>query len=160
VPRALTRPFGLEALGFSERERNLLDAVDGRAPLSVLGAQAGLSRERVHQVFAVARMLRLVELLPAVEGAIDEEAALARKYDQVHQADYFAILEVPRSADAEAVRRAHLRLSEQFDPLKFAAHPDPGLLQKAQAVYRHVKDAARALRDDARRADYARHLLD
>ena len=44
--------------------------------------------------------------------------------------------------------------------LRFSGHPDAGLQQRAQVVFGLLEEAARALDDDRRRAEYARHLLD
>jgi hypothetical protein len=58
------------------------------------------------------------------------------------------------------VQRAYERLSEEFDPLRFSGHTDPSLQQRAHLVHRLLEEAAKALEDDRRRAEYARHLLD
>jgi hypothetical protein len=159
VPRARRHTLDVELLGFTARERQLLEAVDAERPITSLAAATGLTTDRACQALFVAKVLGLVELDEAPPDAEDDAASLAAKFEQVQSADYFTILGLSREADGNAVRRAQLRLSQQFDPLKYAAHPDPGVLHQAQVVYRHVKDAARALEDDRRRADYARHLV-
>ena len=78
----------------------------------------------------------------------------------MQEADYFTILGLTRNAGTEEVQRAFERLSEEFDPIRFSGHTDPSLQQRAAVVSRLLEEAARALEDDARRAEYARHLLD
>jgi hypothetical protein len=159
APRFTATRADAEALGLGERECQLLARADGATRLEALAATSGLTAERAWQAFAVAKVLGLTASGAFAQPAPDDEAALLdQKYEQVQSADYFTILGVPRTADADTVQRAHLRLAEQFDPLKYAAHEDPGVLQRAQVIYRHLKDAAHALRDDRRRAEYARHL--
>jgi hypothetical protein len=160
VPRGRAAPFDAETLGFSARERTMLERVDGVASVEMLAADSELGNERAWQALAIAKVLGLVELQAFERPRPDDGTRLLEeKYAQIQNADYFAILELPRTADAAAVRRAQLVLTELYDPLKFAAHADPAVLQRAQIVHQHVKDAARALQDDRRRAQYARHLL-
>ena len=85
---------------------------------------------------------------------------LEAKFDEVQDADYFTILGISRAAGTEEVRRAFQRLAQEFDPLRFSGHPDPSIQQRAQVVARLLEEAARALEDDRRRVEYARHLLD
>ena len=85
---------------------------------------------------------------------------LDAKYDEIQDADYFTILGLQRGAGTDEVRRAHARLSMEFDPIRFSTHPDAGVHQRAQVVHDFIEEAARALEDDRRRIEYARHLLD
>jgi hypothetical protein len=166
------RPFVLEgaaldlrALGFSTQERKMLSWVDGEASVEDLTLASGLKPENAWRALLVARWLGAVELKPAPEGRVApapglDVQRLEAKYDEVQEADYFTILGLPRNAGSDDVQRAFERLSMEFDPLKFSGHPDATLQQRAQAVQSLLEEAARALEDDRRRVEYARHLMD
>ena len=156
----------LRALGFSERERKMLSWADGETTVEDLSLASGLKPDVSFRALLVARLLGIVQLAPGRKkthepdsGALEVQR-LEAKFDQVQDADYFTILGLGRSAGAEEVRRAFQRLSAEFDPLRFSGHPDPALQQRAQAIAELLEEAARALEDDRRRAEYARHLLD
>lgn len=155
----------LRALGFSERERKMLSWVDGEATVEDLSLASGLKPDAAFRALLVARYLGIVDVKPgtrkteSTSGQLDVNR-LEAKYDEVQDADYFTILGLPRVAGGEDVRRAFQRLSQEFDPLRYSGHPDPSLQQRAQTVARLLEEAARALEDDRRRAEYARHLLD
>lgn len=165
VPVATDAELDLRALGFSERERKMLTWVDGEATVEDLSLASGLRPDAAFRALLVAKLLGLLEVtLPDKPPApVDPDLDVRRleaKYDEVQDADYFTILGLPRSAGAEDVQRAFRRLGDEFDPLRFSGHPDPSLQQRAQVVFRLLEEAARALEDDRRRAEYARHLLD
>jgi preprotein translocase subunit Sec63 len=116
-------------------------------------------------VLLVGRLLGLFDIkapsasAPAISPALDAQR-LEAKYDEIQEADYFSILGLKRSAGADEVQRAFERLSTEFDPIRFSGHPDVALQQRAQMVHAMLSEAAKALEDDRRRAEYARHLLD
>jgi len=164
VPRLLQSALDSDTLGFGPRERELLLSIDGESTAESLIAAAGLKDERGYQALAVAKVTGLIAMGPrggraaaATPPAADPDS-LDAKYEQVQHADYFGILGLPRTAGGEDVRAARERLSRQFDPLKWSAHPDPSLLRRAQAVLQSIEEAARTLQDDRLRAEYARHL--
>ena len=165
VPEPTDSELDLRALGFSERERKMLTWVDGEATVEDLSLASGLKPDVAFRALLVAKLLGVVTLTtpekPARPADPDLDVRrLEAKYDEVQDADYFTILGLPRSAGADDVQRAFQRLGGEFDPLRFSGHPDPSLQQRAQVVYRLLEEAARALEDDRRRAEYARHLLD
>jgi hypothetical protein len=165
VPLATETELDARALGFSERERRMLGFVDGEATVEDIVLAAGLKPDKAYKTLAVAKFLGLIEVRPPAErrpeasGEVDVQR-LEAKYEQVQDADYFTILGLPRNAGTDEVQRAYERLSEEFDPIRFSGHPDPSLQQRAQVVHRLLEEAAKALEDDRRRAEYARHLLD
>jgi hypothetical protein len=151
-----------EALGFSERECELLDAIDGATGIETLVVSSRLKTDRGYQVLAVAKVLGLIAVRPDAlhqPGDVGDAQLLEARYDQAQQSDYFAILGVSRTATGAEVVAAAEQLRKQFDPLKFAASADAGLLRRAQVVYRLIEEAARTLQDDHLRAEYARHLV-
>ncbi len=165
VPLATDSELDLRALGFSERERKMLTWVDGEATVEDLCLASGLKPDVAFRALLVAKLLGLIEVKPgtrkvaAPSGQLDLQR-LEAKFDEVQDADYFTILGLSRAAGSEDVRRAFQRLSQEFDPLRFSGHPDPALQQRAQVVAKLLEEAARALEDDRRRVEYARHLLD
>ncbi len=165
VPVATDAELELRALGFSDRERRLLAKVDGTATVEELCLASGLKSDAAFRALEVAQLLGAIEVRaperPSVR--VDPELDVHRleaKYDEVVDADYFTILGLPRTAGSDEVQSAWQRLSNEFHPLRFSGHPDAGLQQRAQVVFKLLEEAARALEDDRRRADYARHLLD
>ncbi|MBE2249972.1 MAG: DnaJ domain-containing protein, partial [Myxococcus sp.] len=155
----------LRAMGFNDKERKMLSWVDGEASVEDLTLAAGLKQEHAFRALVVARLLGVIEVkppekpAPAPSGDLDVRR-LEAKYDEVQDADYFSILGLARSASGDDVQRAFRRLSEEFDPIKYTGHPDASLQQRAQVVSTLIEEAARALEDERRRAEYARHLLD
>jgi hypothetical protein len=165
IPVATDVDLDIRALGFSDRERRMLAFVDGEATLEDIVLAAGMRPDKAYKVLAVAKHLGLVELKPpaARKPEVSHELDVQRleaKFEQVQEADYFTILGLPRNAGTDEVQRAYDRLAEEFDPIRFSGHPDPSLQQRATVVHRVLEEAARALEDDRRRAEYARHLLD
>lgn len=165
VPLATETDLDIRGLGFSDRERRMLAYVDGEATIEDIVLAAGMRADKAYKVLAVAKHLGLIEVRPPAARNSQPSAELDvqrldAKYEQVQEADYFTILGLPRNAGTDEVQRAYDRLSEEFDPIRFSGHPDASLQQRAAVVSRLLEEAARALEDDRRRAEYARHLLD
>jgi hypothetical protein len=163
VPRTTGASLDLEVLGFNERERALIAAVDGATGVESLIIASGLKNERGYQALAVAKLIGVIaagDVQAPLTGDNAATDALEAKYEQVQQTDYFAILGLPRTAGADEVKQARARLARQFDPLKWSGHPDPALLRRAQAVFASIDEAGRTLQDDRLRAEYARHLVE
>ena len=155
----------LRALGFGDRERKMLSWVDGETTVEDLALASGLKQDAAFRALLVAKLLGLIEVSPPTQPPVApsgdlEVQRLDAKYDEVLEADYFTILGLPKNAGTDDVQRAFTRLSGEFDPLKYSGHPDPALQQRAQVVFTHLEEAAKALEDERRRTDYARHLLD
>ncbi len=101
--------------------------------------------------------------LPVVAPALSqaEEQRLLAKFNQIQEADYFAILELePRSGawDGGAVHGAYQRLSQEFHLFKYAGLGDPAHLDRAEQIQTVLQEAVQALLDDRLRAEYQRHL--
>jgi CheY-like chemotaxis protein/predicted nucleic acid-binding Zn-ribbon protein len=155
----------LRALGFSDKERKMVSWVDGEATVEDLTLASGLRQETAFRALLVAKMMGVIDVRPqaATRETPQPEMDIRRlqsKYDEIHDADYFTILGLGRNATTDDVERAYRRLSEEFDPLKYTGHPDASLQQRAQVVSALLEEAAKALEDDRRRLEYARHLLD
>lgn len=61
--------------------------------------------------------------------------------------DYYAALEVPRDADAEAIKKSYRRLARKY-------HPDVSSEAGAEARFKEVAEAYETLRDPEKRAAY------
>jgi len=85
-------------------------------------------------------------------------ARLEARWSQVEDADYFTVLGLPRSAGSDEVTRAFARLSAEYDPLRWAGHPDPRVQARAERMQSLLSEAAAALADDSLRSAYARSL--
>jgi CheY-like chemotaxis protein len=165
TPRPLRR-MDLEGFAFGERERRLLEAVDGERTVSDLLRHTGIRQEAGLRALAVAGVLGLLDIAPpeqppAPEATPEVELArLAAKWAASEEADYFTVLGLPRTAGTEEVQRAHARLAADFDPLRYAGHPDPEVPAQAARLVSLLDEAARALSDERLRTAYARSLVD
>ena len=155
-----------DRFGFADREKRLLASVDGERTVGELLARAGLHQEEGFRTLAVAEVLGLLEVrAPEVEPVPEASAArelqrLDAKWAAASEADYFAVLGLSRSAGTEEVQRAHARLAQEFDPLRYAGHPDPDVPARAARLQTLLDEAAQALSDERLRQAYARALVD
>lgn len=165
IPSLVDTELDFRALGFADKERRMLGYSDSEANVEDLALASGLKSDVAFRALLVAKLLGLIELkVPArttvaVSPQLDVKR-LEAKFEQVQESDYFTMLGLGRAAGGEEVLRAWQRLAEEFDPIKYSGHPDAGLQQRAQVVYSVLEEAAKALGDDRRRAEYARHLVD
>ncbi len=153
-------------LELSERERRLLESVDGVATIESLLLGSGVRQDTALRVLVVARALGMLELMPASESSPSEPLPelevqrLNAKLSEIRDADYFTVLGVPRSAGKDEVLRAYELLSTEFHPLRFSTHPDPGVPRRAEELLSFLSEAVTALGDDRLRGQYARNLAD
>ena len=163
TPRLLRRLDG-QALGLGDRERRLLDAIDGERTIQQLLISLGVSRDAGRKAMAVAAALGWVELRPPSQEEARAETVevaaqrLEARWAQVEDADYFTVLGLPRNAGTDEVTRAFARLSAEYDPLRWSGHPDPRVQARAERMQSLLSEAARALSDDTLRSAYARSL--
>ena len=163
VPKLLRR-VDAQALGLGDRERRLLESIDGQRTVQQLLLSLGVARDAGRKAMAVAAVLGWIELhAPSAEDARAEtvEVAAARleaRWAQVEDADYFTVLGLPRNAGTDEVARAFARLSAEYDPLRWSGHPDPRVQARAERMQALLSEAARALSDDGLRSAYARSL--
>ena len=160
----LLRRVDAQALGLGDRERRLLDGIDGQRTVQQLLLATGVSREAGRKALAVAAALGWIELQPPSREEAQAEtvevaaARLEARWAQVEDADYFTVLGLPRNAGTDEVARAFARLSAEYDPLRWSGHPDPGVQARAERMQALLSEAARALSDDTLRNAYARSL--
>ena len=165
IPVPLECDLDARTLGFSDRELRLLTLVDGQATIEEVALASGLRQETAFKGLLVGRLLGLFDIKapvspsPTVSPSLDAQR-LEAKYEEIQEADYFSILGLTRTAGSDEVQRAFERLSTEFDPIRFSGHPDVAVQQRAQMVHAMLSEAAKALEDDRRRSEYARHLLD
>ena len=165
IPRLLRR-LDLSPFEFGERERRLLEAVDGERTVLELLSRTGIRQDAGLRALAVAEVLGLVEVAaPEASGPpemdpVVELQRLQQKSLASEEADYFSVLGLPRTAGTEEVQRAHARLAAEFDPLRYVGHPDPEVPARAARLQSLLDEAARALGDERLRQAYARSLVD
>jgi CheY-like chemotaxis protein len=163
VPKLVRRVDSL-ALGLGDRERRLLDVIDGQRTVQQLLLASGVSRDAGRKAVAVAVALGWVELQPPSREEAQAEtvevaaARLEARWAQVEDADYFTVLGLTRNAGTDEVARAFARLSAEYDPLRWSGHPDPRVQVRAERMQALLSEAARALADDTLRNAYARSL--
>jgi len=163
VPKLLRR-VDPQALGLGDRERRLLEAIDGQRTVQQLLLASGVSKDAGRKAVAVAVALGWVELQPPSRQEAQAEtvevaaARLEARWAQVEDADYFTVLGLPRNAGTDEVARAFARLSAEYDPLRWSGHPDPRVQVRAERMQALLSEAARALSDDTLRSAYARSL--
>ncbi len=163
VPKLLRR-VDAQALGLGDRERRLLEAIDGERTVQQLLLMLGVSRDAGRKAVAVAVAVGWIELKPPSQEEAQAEtvevaaARLEARWSQVEDADYFAVLGLPRNAGPDEVARAFARLSAEYDPLRWSGHPDPRVQARAERMQALLSEAARALSDDGLRNAYARSL--
>ncbi len=152
-------------LGFSDRDRRLLALIDGELRVETVLLESGLAQTSALKALGVARLLGMLQVVKRAgptrvdDGEVDLKR-LDAMYERVQDADYFSILGLNRTAGTEEVQRAFERLRLEFDPIRFAGHPDGSFVRRAEVVMASLSEAARALEDDRRRAEYARHLIE
>lgn len=163
VPKLLRRVDSV-AMGLGDRERRLLDVIDGERTVQQLLLASGVARDPGRKAVAVAVALGWVELQPPSRQEAQAEtvevaaARLEARWAQVEDADYFTVLGLPRNAGTDEVSRAFARLSAEYDPLRWSGHPDPRVQARAERMQALLSEAARALSDDTLRNAYARSL--
>jgi hypothetical protein len=165
VPLPRQRASTLRALGLTDPELELVAAVDGSSTVGELLLSCALPQEQALRTLQLARLLRVIDIRratapPRAPGPDVDVRRLKSKLDEVQEADYFSILGLPRSAGSDEVRQAFEVLSAEFNPLKFAGHPDPTLQTQAQLIRDLLAEAAQTLQDDRLRAAYATNLVD
>jgi len=165
VPQRLEVMAESLASGWSDDGWQLLASANGREDVESLSANVGLQPDVGASIFWLAKQVGIVrfndsqEAIAASLRELDVER-LSAKAKEIELADYFQMLGLERSAGREEVQQAFLGLSSQFDPLKFAGHPDPRVLQTARQVHSTLAEAAAALQDDELRPLYAKNLVD
>jgi hypothetical protein len=165
VPQLACAVDELAPLGLHDRELRLLEHVDGALSVEELLLGSGLTQTAALKLLVALRILGHLTLsAPAgnptsTDGALDLQR-LDAMYQEIQEADYFAVLGLTRTAGTDEVQRAYQRLAAEFDPLKFIGHPDASLQHRARVIQDALAEAACALADDRLRAGYARHLLD
>ncbi len=165
VPIPRQHISALRDLGLSEAELGLLGAVDGTSSVGELLLACALPQEQALKTLRLGRLLRAIEIrpgtiLPGTPGPDVDVRRLKSKFEEIREADYFAVLGLPRSAGSNEVQQAFQVLSAEFNPLKFAGHPDPSLQSQAQEIRDLLAEAAQTLQDDRLRAAYAGNLVD
>lgn len=122
-------------------------------------------------VLYVLSALGVVETLAAAAGdeapaaeafdPLDAEALRARvraRLALVEEADYFALLGVPRNATAYEIRRAYLELRRAFEPSRVLTAATADLADDVRLILEVLDEAHDVLRDSTRRERYRRAI--
>ena len=163
VPKLLRR-VDPTALGLGERERRLLEVIDGQRTVQQLLLSAGVSRDGGRKAVAVAVALgwiRAPASLAAGRAGGDGGGGGRAPRGPVGPGGGRGLLHgvgLPRNAGTDEVARAFARLSAEYDPLRWSGHPDPRVQARAERMQALLSEAARALSDDTLRGAYARSL--
>ena len=163
--RPVAHHVQLDLLGLTERELAWVrswQVAGGTVEALLLGA--GLRELSALTLLEALQALDVVAVQPPARTAPAtlgqrEIVRLQAKLAGLERADYFEVLGLQRDAGTPEVLRAWEQLRAEFEPLRYVGHPDTGLVHDAQAVCAVLDEAARALRDDALRAAYARYLV-
>lgn len=181
IAAALAQEGGvvLRDIGLTPEEEVALHCFDGRASLAEIMTRAELG-EHATYVLAYALLClgalavpgalplprpRGTRLLPSpspqpsrsVSAASELSTAIARvqaKYAQVECADYFSLLEIPREATVQEIRRAHARLRPQFLPSAVPYRCRMAMDRELRQIVSLLDEARAVLLDDELRAAY------
>lgn len=165
VPIPRQPPSALGNLGLTVAELALLAAIDGVSSVGELLLGAAMPQEQALKLLRLTRLLRAIEVRPGsrrpgTPGPDVDIRRLQSKFEEIREADYFAVLGLSRSAGSEEVRQAFEVLSAEFNPLKFAGHLDPSLAAQAAQIQDLLAEAAHTLQNDRLRTAYAGNLVD
>jgi hypothetical protein len=171
----------LEHMAMTPEERGVVALFDGVRTLEEVRAVAG-TREEV--VAGIAWALSVLGQLDRVDAPIvtapaapsqsptpspknghqlsrgsstDRERVLAR-YGLVEEGDYFQVLDLPRGASLEEVRRAHDRLMSELAPTSLAPAVVAELGAELRAIRVVLDEALRVLGEPRMRDRYESHL--
>jgi hypothetical protein len=96
-----------------------------------------------------------------VPDPIDDEAVRAKVQARralVDEADYFALLGVPRAATGYDIRRSYVELRRQFDPSELLRPNTLDLRDDVDTILEVLEEAYEILRDQQRRERYRRAI--
>lgn len=79
-------------------------------------------------------------------------------HELLPELDYYRILLLQSACAQEAVDPAWRRESRKLHPDRFASHPDVGVREKANDIYRTLSEAWRVLKEPEARARYDQEL--
>jgi hypothetical protein len=97
-------------------------------------------------------------LLAVAKQAEGGRARLLARYAQVENGDYFAVLNVPRDASADDLRRAHDRLLRDTSPDEIDPAVARELAAEIDAIRTVAAEALRILADERLRQRYASRM--
>mgnify|MGYP000004292855 CR=1 FL=1 len=75
--------------------------------------------------------------------------------------NHYELLGVDYRAETDEIKKSYMELTKRFHPDRFSRYNNPALLARVDALFAQITEAADALKDPARRADYnEKHELD
>jgi hypothetical protein len=168
----------LQRMGLAVEERDLFDLFDGVRTLDEVRAKAGAREESVSGIaWALSVLGQLDRLDPrkaeppqasvgATNGAANhgarpwaaERARVLARYALVEEGDYFQLLDLPRGATVEEVRRAHATLMRDLAPTSLPSSLVSELGAELRAIRVVLDEALRVLGEPDMRRRYETHL--
>jgi len=163
IPVLKTNLAGLVAMGISNTEKRFFESMDAQTRLEDLLEDLGLKPKQTFSILLAAWKLGVIEFskksfAPVGVSQVSTERLFAR-FEEIRDADYFDVLGVSQEASTRELREAHMRLVEEFNPLKFAGHGDPKVFSCAEQLTALVEEAFLVLENENQRKEYAHHLM-
>jgi len=163
IPILKTSLAGLAAMGMSKTELQFFESMDAETKLEGLMEDFSFQPKQMVSMLLTAWKLGVIEfsrkrLVHAGASEVSTERLFAR-FEEIRDADYFGVLGVSPEASTRELKEAHMRLMEEFNPLKFAGHRDPKVLSCAEQLSALVEEAFGVLENESQRKEYANHLM-
>lgn len=79
-------------------------------------------------------------------------------HEVIEEVDFYALLQIPRNANAQQVAEAFAIESRKYHPDRFFGIRDAHFVRKLTAIYRKISEANSVLRDTALRSRYDQRL--
>ena len=170
----------LPRMAMTPEERAIAELFDGRRTLDQVRAVAGAREEAVGGIAWALSVLGQLQLIdarapgaveaaqasPGANGAgrherprpVGERERVLARYALVEEGDYFQVLDLPRDAALEDVRRAHDRLMRELAPTSLEAGVVTELGAELRAIRVVLDEALRVLGEAGMRRRYETHL--
>lgn len=92
--------------------------------------------------------------LDGIDLAPDQRVAIDLAADGIEGKSFYAVLLLPRTADARAIKRAYYKLSKEYHPDKFYRKNLGPYKEKLETIFGKINEAYRVLSDPETRDDY------
>jgi len=163
VPILKTNLSGLVAMGMSKTEMRFFESIDAETQLEELVEDLGFHPKQMFFMLLTAWKLGVIEFskkkfMHAGTSELNIKRLFAR-FEEIRDADYFGVLGVSQEASTPELKDAHMRLMEEFNPLKFAGHADPKVFACAKQLTALVEEAFWVLENETQRKEYAQNLM-
>lgn len=153
----------------TEEEREILNLVDGKIQSEDILRSTGYSPELFWKSLYLFYCLDLVDIEGGAEEKAKRREVPAEPYlveDKGRQSqleelrkklsisDYYQVLEVPRIASDEEIKRSYFTLARKYHPDSFAGLLSQDMKEHVERVFDHITKAYQTLSDKAKREEY------